>query len=55
MFCRNDQMFLANMTFTTSGFSNNLLTAKDGSATGASLNITESANHFHRPMRAIAF
>jgi hypothetical protein len=42
----SDQIFLANTTYTTFGFSNNLLTVKDGTATVASLNIIESSNHF---------
>jgi hypothetical protein len=42
----SDQIFLANTTFTTFAFSNNLLTVNDGGATVASLNITESSNLF---------
>jgi hypothetical protein len=42
----SDQIFLENTTYTTFGFSSNLLTVKDGTATVASLNITETSNHF---------
>ena len=42
----SDQIFLANTTFTTFGYSSGLLTVKNGSATVAHLKITESSNLF---------
>jgi hypothetical protein len=42
----SDQVFLENTTYTSFGFTNNLLTVKDGSSTVASLKITETSNHF---------
>jgi hypothetical protein len=45
-FGHSDQIFLTNATETAFSFSNNLLTVKDGAATVASLNISESSNLF---------
>jgi hypothetical protein len=45
-FGSSDQVFLENTTFTSFGYSNNILTIKDGTSTVASLNITETSNHF---------
>jgi len=42
----SDSIFLANTSFTSFSFSNDLLTVKHGTTTVASLNITESSNQF---------
>jgi hypothetical protein len=42
----SDQIFLENTTYTTFGYSNNILTVKDGSTTEASLHFTGSSNSF---------